>query len=307
MSLSDRPYWREDGGAGSGQGGRGGRGGRGLAGGMTIGFPRPTRTIKYLLAINIGMFFAQLIFKASGVDLAEVLGATVAGWWQVWRYLTFQFLHSTGTLWHLGLNMLGLYMLGTPLERQWGRKRFLTFYLSCGAFAGLAYVAMAAMLSLDSHVPLIGASGGVYAILLACAVLFPHFRLIFFLFPVPIRLAAVVIFAAMGLTVFGSLSAGQAGPGFWSDVAHLGGAGAGAFWIWALPRLRGEVYKRRRKFNQGAWQRRMDKLRRQQQEIDDILDQIRAKGLASLTRAQREKLKQSTVKQQEEEKNLYDL
>ena len=114
--------------------------------------------------------------------------------------MTFQFLHDPTSLWHIGLNMLGLYMFGTPLERHWGTKKFLRFYLSCGVAAGVAYVAIGAALGNASWIPLIGASGGVYGILLACAVLFPTFRVILFIFPVPIRLAAILIFGGMLLS-----------------------------------------------------------------------------------------------------------
>jgi len=296
VGLKDRPYWRE---------GQDAEGAGEFARGFTVGMPRLTKAVKYLLIVNVAVFIAQLVLLAANLDLSRAFGATVWGWWQVWRYVTFQFLHSPNSLLHLGLNMLGLYMLGTPLEQQWGARRFLAFYLSCGAFAGLAYVVMAATLSLPRNIPLVGASGGVYAIVLACAVLFPHFRLIFYLFPVPIRLAAVIIFGGMALVVLGSLSSGQVGPGFWSDVAHLGGAVAGAFWIWGVPRIAGRVYKQRLKFSQGAWQRRLDGRRREQEEMDRILDKIRQEGLNSLTGSERSKLRDATVKQNRQESEYY--
>ena len=89
----------------------------------------------------------------------------------------------------------------------------------------------------DTHTHLIGASGGVYAVVLACAILFPQIRLILFLFPVPIRFAAALF---IGIAVYNLLS-GIASGGFVggiSDAAHLGGAVAGAFWVWVLPGLR---------------------------------------------------------------------
>ena len=202
--------------------------------------------------------------------------------------------------------MLGLYMLGTPLERHWGPKRFLRFYLSCGVFAGIAYAAvMATLVSPSSIVPIVGASGGVFAILLACAVLFPQFRLIFFLFPLPIRFAAVLVFGGMILLVATSLSSGTQSPGFWSDVAHLGGAIAGAFWIWVLPKMQGGVSKQRLRMNQGAWQKRLERQRREQEDIDRILDKIRQHGLNSISKAERDKLQQATKAQQDEERRFH--
>jgi membrane associated rhomboid family serine protease len=299
MGLKDRPYWRDEQPSGGGGGGS-------YGGGMTVGMPRPGKAVKYLLLINIAVFMAQLVFRAGDMNLSDAFGATVAGWWQVWRYLTFQFLHDPHNLWHLGLNMLALYMLGSPLERHWGFGRFLKFYLSCGAFAGVAYVVMAALLiPVPSRIPLIGASGGVYAILLACAVLFPHFRLIFLFFPVPIRLAAIVIFGGMILFVLSSISAGHASGEFWSQVAHLGGAAAAAASIWVLPKARDELYKHRRKASQGTWQRRMDKSRREQEEIDRILDKIRDRGLDSLSRSERQRLQRATNDQRHQERQMY--
>jgi membrane associated rhomboid family serine protease len=272
--------------------------------GVTFGLPKPTQVVKYLLIINLAAFVLQLICRGLlQFNLSDFFGATLGGWWQLWRYVTFQFLHSPDSLWHLGLNMLGLYMLGTPLERQWGGRRFLKFYLICGATAGVAYIVMAALRNLSPGVPLIGASGGVYGIVLACAVLFPHFRLIFFLFPVPIRLAAVIIFGGMILIVLSSLSSGELGGQFWSDVAHLGGAVAAAVWIWILPRLRGTLDERRQKINQGAWERKMHRRREEQTEIDRILDKIRREGLDSLSRAERNRLQDATRRQKDEERD----
>jgi len=299
MGLKDRPYWRQE-----QQGGPGG----GFMGGVTLGMPKPASAVKYLLIVNIAAFVAQLLFWAGlRIDLSDFFGMTAAGWWQLWRYVTFQFLHSSDSLWHLGLNMLGLYMLGTPLEKSWGTKRFLRFYLTCGVVAGLAYVIMAFALSLPRDIPLIGASGGVYAIVLACAILFPHFRLILFLFPVPIRLAAVIIVGGMILIVLNSLASGRVGPLFWSHVAHLGGAVAAAFWIWALPVFRGKAIRARAKLNAGAWERKIRKRQAEQEEIDRILEKIQRNGLGSLSNKERQKLRDATRKQRQQEHDLYRL
>lgn len=300
MGMHDRPYWQDE------QQTDGGAGGR-FVRGVTVGMPAPGRVVKYLLIINGAVFLLQLAMGAAGVDLSDYLGASLGGWWQPWRYLTFQFLHTPSDLFHIALNMLGLYMLGTPLERQWGGKEFLRFYLACGAVAGVAYVLMAAALDLPPSIPLIGASGGVYAIVLACAVLFPHFRLIFILFPVPIRLAAVIIFGGMLLLILTSLSQGQTTPRFWSDVAHLGGAVAAAVWIWLLPAGRRKLETVREDRGRGAWQRKMEAARRDQQEIDRILDKIARQGLASLSGRERKLLRDATRRQQQEEAKAHKL
>ncbi|HAU38555.1 MAG TPA: hypothetical protein DCX07_12670 [Phycisphaerales bacterium] len=295
MALHDRTYWRDDAGSPAG-------------GGLTLGLPRPGRMVKCLLLANLAVFVAQLVCRyAAKLDLSRYLGATAGAWWQAWRYLTFQFLHSPNTLWHIALNMLGLYMLGTPLEQRWGGWAFLRFYLICGAVGGLAYV-LAGVVLLPRWAwaqPIIGASGGVYAIVLACAVLFPHFRLILFIFPVPIRLAALLIFGAMVLGVLSSLGSGQTGPEFWSDVAHLGGAVAGGAWVWLLPRLRGQLAASRERMRRGAWQRNMDRRAAAQAEVDRVLAKVHEQGLASLDEKEKRILRDASQRQREEERTLY--
>ena len=301
MGLHDRPYWRDDAGA-EPEGG--------VVRSLAFGLPKPSLAVKWLLIINLAAFLLQQVFLLGmKIDLSVWFGATVGGFWQVWRYLTFQFLHDTGSLWHIALNMLGLYMFGTPLEQLWGLRRFLRFYLSCGAIAGLVYVIAGAILGNDTWVPLIGASGGVYGILLACAVLFPHFKVIIVFFPVPIRLAAVIIFGGMILLTLHSLKGGGWRPGeeamdFWSSVAHLGGAGMAAIWLWVIPRFGGMAQGAIRRASRGSWQRKMQRQRDEQADIDRILDKIRLEGLASLTRREKHTLKEATHRQQREDRDI---
>ncbi|MGA2265608.1 MAG: rhomboid family intramembrane serine protease [Phycisphaerae bacterium] len=286
MPIENRPYMQDDSPAGAPRGG------------YSFGLPRPTRVVGILLLANLAMFVAQLIFAAATRHnrtwtLDDYLGVTVGDAWQVWRYLTFQFLHDTGNLWHLALNMLGLYMLGAPLEQLWGGRRFVVFYLSCGVVAGVAYVILGLLTGLDRTLPIIGASGGVYGILLAAAVLMPHFRLIILFFFVPIRLAAALVFGGMVLTVLSSLSAGHAAEAM-SDVAHLGGAAAAAVWIWVLPRLRSAGSAFGGRLRQGAWERAMKQQQAEQEEIDRILQKIHDQGLGSLTGKERHTLQNAS-------------
>ena len=296
MGLHDRPYWKDDAGA---------EPGGGFMRGMSVGLPKPSKAVKWLLIVNLAAFPLQLAFELGfSINLSDWFGATTGGFWQVWRYLTFQFLHDTSSLWHIALNMLGLYMFGTPLEQLWGTRRFLRFYLSCGAVAGLLYVIVGLLLSNPRWVPLIGASGGVYGILLACAVLFPHFRIIFLFFPVPIRLGAAIIFGGMILFLLSSLRAGVYSGNFWSQVAHLGGAGMAAMWLWVIPRFGGAAQGAIRRASRGSWQSKMQRRRAEQADIDRILDKIRIEGLASLTRKEKHTLKEATHRQQKEDRDI---
>ena len=298
MGIHDRPYWQEGGG---GEGGGGARAG----GGLMVGMPRAGKAVKALLLINVVVFVLQMILDQPRAEypaglLSAWFGATPAAFWQVWRYVTFQFLHSTGGIWHIALNMLALYMLGTPLEGLWGSRQFVKFYLSCGAVGGLAYVAIGHAVSQGMNVPIVGASGGVYGVVLACAVLFPQFRLIFFLFPVPIRIAALIIFGGMVMVILGSVSGGRYGPQFWSDVAHLGGAAAAAFWIWVLPRLSRATAEARTKRQQGAWRRKLEREAAERTEVDRILEKVHERGINSLTAGEKRILQTATKRQREE-------
>lgn len=294
MGLYDRPYWRED--HPSAQGG-------GL-GQMRIGFPKPARAVKYLLVINLAAFVGQLIFATQKTDVSGWLGVTVAGYWQVWRYVTFQFLH--GGFFHIFMNMLVLYMFGTQVERHWGLRRFLKFYLSCGVMAGVTYAVIAAVVSRNPGmqeirtIPLIGASGGVYGILLACAVLFPHMRIILLVFPMSMRTAALIIFGIAVFYVLGGWGRGE----FWSNVAHLGGAGMAGVWLWVLPRVGGRARQVIRRAGRGAWERKMQRRREEQAAVDRILDKIRTQGIGSLTRSEKRTLQEATRHQQAEDNKL---
>ena len=203
--------------------------------------------------------------------------------------------------WHLLLNMLGLYFLGTAVERHFGTRRFLWFYLSCGVVAGVAYVLIGLAGALPRWLPIIGASGGVYALVLAAAVYFPRFQIIFLFFPVPIRLAATVIFGIMILTVMQSLAADRVAAAM-SDVAHLGGAGAAAIWIWVLPRMRAAGQQSVRRRNQGRWEAKMRRRADEQAEIDRILEKIKTQGLASLSGKEKRTLREATRRQREDDR-----
>ena len=296
MGLYDRPYWRDDAGA---------EPGGGFMRGISSGFPKPSKAVKWLLIINAAAFLLQLALAGNQhVHLTPWFGATTKDFWQVWRYLTFQFLHDTEGFWHIAMNMLGLYMLGTPLEQLWGPRRFLAFYLVCGATAGVAYVIAGASLGVDPTIPIVGASGGVYGLLLACAVLLPTFRVILFIFPVPIRLAALLIFGGMILMVLTSLEAGLYSGEFWSGAAHLGGALAAAVWIWAFPRLDRMVVSLFLRSRRGAWEKKLQAEADEQAQIDAILKKIHDQGLNSLTRKEKKMLHEATVRQQRRDREI---
>lgn len=173
------------------------------------------RGVKQLLVANGLAYLAQALLPGITGFLALNPPRVLA--LEVWRPFTYMFLH--GGLGHLFMNMFMLYMFGAPLERIWGRRRFVRYYLLCGVGA-----AVVAMLPLDAffHASTIGASGAVYGVMLAFGMLFPSARvLVFFLLPMSARHFVIVL----GFIAFVS-SISATGDGV-SHIAHLGGIVAG--------------------------------------------------------------------------------
>ncbi len=181
--------------------------------------------IKTLLVANAGMFTLQL--------LASMFSPPAARWlveWfglvpyevvfhlKIWQPFTYLFLH--GGLWHLLMNMLMLWMFGSDLERSWGQRRFYTYYFLTGTGAGVISVAIKFIASLwgiaRSDVPTIGASGAIFGLLLASAVLFPDREV--WLIPFPVMLPMRLFVAVMGVIEFFSL---LGTPGTGDNISHL--------------------------------------------------------------------------------------
>lgn len=257
---------------------------------MQFRFPQITAVVKWLLIANIGVFFACIIIKPLGVFVYgqfEVV-PTGVGAWQFWRYFGYQFLHANG--WHLFGNMLGLYFLGPTLERYWGSRKFLWFYLGCGAAGGLFYPIMVAFGILGGSAGLVGASGAILGMLAACAILFPQFVVFIFLFPVPIRVAAIGLIIVAAATV---LSKGVNAGG---EAAHFGGMAAGALYVFLGPKWKQK--SSRAKPRMDSWEKKMQAYRELQKEVDRILDKVNQNGISSLSRKEKKTLEDATKLEQ---------
>ncbi|MFC1780913.1 rhomboid family intramembrane serine protease [Planctomycetota bacterium] len=162
---------------------------------MRFHFPRLTPIVKKLIIINVVIYFIVILIPSLGNFIYNWFAVDTASklqYFQIWRLVSYQFLHSPNYIWHIIFNMLGLYFLGPTLEKHWGSKKFLTFYLICGIAGGLFYMLTTAVGFLPSF-PLVGASGSILGLLAACAILFPQFIVFLFIFPVPIRFAAIIL------------------------------------------------------------------------------------------------------------------
>jgi membrane associated rhomboid family serine protease len=222
-----------------------------------------------IIVITVGMFFLQNLVPAIEYWLMLTPRLAIERF-QVWQFATYTFLH--GGFWHLFFNLIVLYFLGTMIESVWGARRLMRYYIICGIGGGLLH----ALLQYNASV--VGASGAIFGLYFAAAMLFPD-QYLYLYFLIPVKVKHFVI----GLTIL-QLASGIAGPSGVAYFAHLGGMLAGALMF------RGEIMRRAR-FNAGPrrkWQAHLRERRRQDDEaqrnnIDSILDKISAKGYDTLS------------------------
>lgn len=151
----------------------------------------------------------------------------------LWQLLTYGFLH--GGMLHLFVNMFALWMFGTSLERFWGSRPFLTFYLTCLVGAGVIQLVVATMAADSGSIyPTIGASGAVFGILLGFAMMFPEQRLMLLFPPIPIKAKYFVIF-------YGAFELYAGFTGSMSGVAHFAHLGGMAFGFLVITYWRGRL------------------------------------------------------------------
>jgi membrane associated rhomboid family serine protease len=175
-----------------------------------------TPAVKMLLIANVAVFLFQYVAQAlAHVRIDRLFGLVpydVTHHLFLWQLVTYMFLH--GGIWHIGFNMLALWMFGTELESLWGTNRFTRFYFITGIGAAIC----STLVQWNSFIPTIGASGAIYGLLAAYGILFPD-RTILLYFVIPIKAKYFVIL--MGLLAFWS-SVTATGSGV-AHVAHLGG------------------------------------------------------------------------------------
>lgn len=145
-----------------------------------------------------------------------------------WQLLTYGFMHGSFT--HLLFNMVALLMFGAPLEHTWGERRFLTFFLTCVAGAAVCQLAVGAWTMSQGGVayPTVGASGGVFGLLLAYGMLFPNQRVMLLIPPIPMKARTLVI-------VYGAIELLLGFSGYQPGVAHFAHLG-GMLFGWFLIR-----------------------------------------------------------------------
>jgi len=180
-----------------------------------------------LVVANIALFF---LTAAGGVPATFALWP-LGGGFAPWQLVTYAFLHTSLT--HVLFNMLGVWSFGSDLERVWGSRRYLIYYTTCVLAAAVTQLVFTSVTG-STH-PTVGASGGVFGLLLAYAMLFPH-RTVMLLFP-PIPMKApifAVVYGAIELVL--GVTGTQEGV---AHFAHLGGMLGGFLLLLAWRRRRG--------------------------------------------------------------------
>ena len=180
--------------------------------------------IKWLLIAN-GIGFLAEIYAFEPVVANFALwplgGPAQAPSFQIWQLLSYGFLH--GGFGHLFFNMFGLWMFGRILEQVWGQKRFLIYFLTCVVGAGIVQLLTLLVMDPQSIYPTLGASGGVFGVLLAFGMLFPNARVMLLIPPIPMTAKWLVI-GYGAIELFFGVTGTQAGV---AHFAHLGGMAFG--------------------------------------------------------------------------------
>ncbi len=187
--------------------------------------------IKWLLIANgVGFLFQiyapQLDLYFALWPLGDTAVQTVQGMvnappFQIWQLVTYGFLH--GGFSHLFFNMFGLWMFGRVVEQVWGGARFLLYYMVCVVGAGITQLLTLYFMAPGVGVPTVGASGGLFGILLAFGMMFPNARVMLLIPPIPMTAKWLVI-GYGALELFFGVTGTQAGV---AHFAHLGGMAFG--------------------------------------------------------------------------------
>jgi membrane associated rhomboid family serine protease len=204
---------------------------------ISLSLPPFTRWVKRLILTYAGICLLMAVMRIASpfarewviVYLGLIPKLVVRG--MLWQLITYSFLHLE--LLHLLFNALALWMFGSQLESDWGSKRFVEYYFFCTVAAALTTVAVSYthLLGLSPATPTIGASGGIYGLLVAFGVLYGESEIMMFPLPFMIK-AKYFVWGIVFLTLFGAIQE----TGGVNNFAHLGGLLFGYLYLKFLPR-----------------------------------------------------------------------
>lgn len=209
--------------------------------GMSMQMTVPlTKVVKWLLIINVVVwFFFQVLIegfaKIPFTQFFQMVPLQAFYEFKIWQFFTYMFLHAQDGVTHILFNMLMLWFFGSELEQRWGSRFFLIYYLVCGVGAGLIYcIGIAAYAALTGSqaelwIPVLGASGALYGVMLAYGWVFGERIMYFFmLFPMKARYFVML----MGFIQLSSLISSSRKGSEVAYLAHLGGLVVGFLFLW---------------------------------------------------------------------------
>jgi membrane associated rhomboid family serine protease len=221
---------------------------------MSMALPL-TPVVKWLIITNVAIWFVlQVIvegfFKVPITGYLSLVPARVIFEFHIWELFTYMFLHSMQVT-HILFNMLMLWFFGSELEQRWGSKYFLFYYLFTGVGAGILYcVGMGAYgaatgSQIGEMIPVIGASGAIFGLMLAQGILFGERIVLFFmLFPMKTK----YFVAIMGVVQIASMMTSGVSGGEVAYLAHVGGLASGYLALLLLSRWKNyESFKKSKK------------------------------------------------------------
>ena len=262
-----------------------------------------TPWVRRLIVANLVVFLLQVTLFVSPGFVATLGFAPLSAFRQPWTFFTYMFVHAN--LLHLAFNLLALYVFGPEVEERMGGGAFVRYYLLCGL--GGAVLSLVLGWGFGRINPVVGASAAVYGVLLAFAWVAPDRPIYVFPLPEPIPAKWLVTFTvavSLGLAIFPPIDKV-------SHLAHLGGFGAGFLYLkvadWRLARAERHVRRasqpsvlvhpgRAARASDAGLKPRRPPRDAAQAEIDRVLDKISARGIASLTPAERKFLAEMSRK-----------
>ena len=242
-----------------------------------------TDAIKVLISINFGIFVLQTLSGAENLffPLFGLVPKLVWSELMIWQPFTYIFFH--GGIWHVLINMFVLWMFGSELERLWGKQHFLKYYFVTGIGSGLITM----FLGFNSMIPIVGASGSVYGVLLAYGLTYPN-RTVYLYGIIPIK----SLWFVMGIGLIAFMSSFNNVSQI-SHLTHLSGMVIGYFMLKKPVRWNDLWFAIRKKTMEYKVQQEEKKVSRQQEierDIDFILDIINRDGFDSLSQQEQNRL-----------------
>jgi len=242
-----------------------------------------TDAIKTLISVNFAIFILQSI-SSSEIMFFSNFGLVPKLVWsqlKIWQPFTYMFFH--GDIWHVLINMFVLWMFGTELERAWGKKNFLRFYFITGVGSGLGTM----LFGLQSLVPIVGASGAIYGVLLAYGILFPN-RTVYLYGIIPIK----SIWFVIGIGVIAFFSSFNNFTNI-SHLTHLFGMVIGYLYLKRPVHFRAlwfSVFKKVLEYRIQNQEKKISHSIEMERDLNSILDKINREGFRSLTQEEEERL-----------------